>query len=413
MYPSQEKTRGFRRKIIGWDVNAPEFEGFGGKVGLAQDCALTREGEIFLVTSAGYWHVSMATPYVVPEEVLARWEKSGFPRGHVAPRGGRIVSIRSRDAGRSWTAPVTAVDTALSDEPPGIAVLRDGTVVLVVSEQASWYGLLDAPVGHPRWNTRVGVTRSTDSGRTWSEITWLAIPSRFYQRCFSKPVELADGTLLLPTYCQDEWEGKLFGAVHRSDDGGKSWRLLSKVQRADGGEIDEPSIAELPDGRLIMITRLDGGILYSDDKGRNWSLSHKVFGNVKAPRFALLSDGTLVCALTSFGHLAISWSSDGGKTWKVTEEGKALSLDGDFYGYPGVCVLEDETLLVLYYDGANQQRRTGVWALKVRLAKDRQSYDLAPLDSGPGRGAVAGGSGDKLDADAASSASGDRQNKRS
>jgi len=176
---TQENVRKARRKIVGWDLNAPEFEGFGGKVGLCQDTAVMPDRALLLAFSAGYWHVSMATPYDVPADTLARWQTNGFPRDHKAPRGGRAMTIRSSDGGATWTRPATVVDTDLANGAQGVCTLRDGTVLLVIAEQASWYGYAQAPEGHPPFNTRNGVLRSTDGGRAWSDVVWLDAPYRY------------------------------------------------------------------------------------------------------------------------------------------------------------------------------------------------------------------------------------------
>lgn len=368
-----------RRKIVGWDVNPPDpFPGYDGCIGLLQNCKPMPDGDLLLVFRAGYWHMSLATPYVIPEELLVKYEKNGFPRNHKAPTGGRIMGIRSPDKGLTWSKPFTILDTPLDDYPISPIVLRDKTVLLFVGNQASWYGLEKAPPGHLPVNTRVGVMRSSDNGYTWTEPIWLDCPYHYYQRAFSDAVELPNGSLLFPTYCMDKKDGQLFGTIHCSDDFGKTWRCISTIERNDGGDIDEPAIALLPSGRLILITRLDGAIFYSEDEGVSWRYSHKAPFNVKAPHLVLLKDGTLVCFLTSYGTLRASWSCDEGKTWKLAEDGKPFSLDPEFYGYPGGFLMEDESIFVVYYDGQNKQRRTGIWSIRFRINDRRDNLIILP-----------------------------------
>ena len=57
-----------RAKLVAWDYRAPSFDGFGGKVGLAQDIARLANGEMLMVFSAGYWHMSPATPFVAKQK---------------------------------------------------------------------------------------------------------------------------------------------------------------------------------------------------------------------------------------------------------------------------------------------------------------------------------------------------------
>ena len=42
---------------------------------------------------------------------------------------------------------------------------------------------------------------------------------------------------------------------------------------------------------------------------------------------ACLADGTLVIWMTSHGHLCASWSTDGGKSWRLDESGLPFALD--------------------------------------------------------------------------------------
>ena len=75
--------------------------------------------------------------------------------------------------------------------------------------------------------------------------------------------------MLLAVYGRlDEGQPKRLG-VFRSADNGVTWELLSIV-RADY-ELREPSIAQLPDGRLVMIARPEGAIMWSSDGGRSWT----------------------------------------------------------------------------------------------------------------------------------------------
>lgn len=362
-----------RWKVVGWDHNAPDaFQGFGGKVGLGQDVAVLDDGAWLVVFHAGYWHLSAATPMIAPPEAVEAWSRNGYPKDHVAPRGGRILATRSGDGGRTWSRPETILDGRWDVSPVGMNRLADGGLLVFVNQQASWYGVDAPPPGHLPVNTRIGVIRSADQGRTWSEPVWLAMPQRFYQRAYAQAAVLPDGTLLYPTYTADRADGPLHGAIHRSGDGGRSWQLLSTIERHDGGPIDEPTLTPLADGRLMLMTRLDAAVFYSDDGGSTWAFSHHApFAPLKAHRTAVLEDGTVVCWMTSCGKLRVSWSSDHGRTWRTDAEGGALPLDLDCYGYPGGCVLVDGSVLAVYYDAANQQRRTSVWAMRFRISDDR------------------------------------------
>ena len=390
-----------RRKIVGWDCNAPDpFPGYGGMVGLGQDAAELANGDWLVVFHAGYWHVSMATPCVVADETLASWRESGF-RDVDAPRGGRIMAVRSGDAGLTWSPPWTVYAGTWSAAPVGLTRLASGDLLLFVNQQASWYGLAEAPPGHLPVNTRIGVMRSEDDGHSWSEPLWLEMPYPYYQRAHAHAQELADGSVLFPTYASDG-RGALHGAIHRSDDAGRSWRLLGRIERDDGKALDEPSLTLLPDGRLMLLSRLDAAVLYSANGGQSWQLSHQApFAPLKAHRTSVLADGTVVCWMTSNGVLRVSWSTDGGDTWTTGEDGLPLALDADFYGYPGGFLMADESVLVVYYDAAHQQQRTGVWLIRFRLDAGRKRMEIVPAPGADADAADATLPGsEELDADA-------------
>ncbi len=394
------RARRCRRKIVGWDCNPPDpFPGYGGMVGLGQDAAQLANGDWLVLFHAGYWHISLATPYVVAEPTLRKWHESGF-RDIDAPRGGRIMAVRSHDAGHNWSKPWTVYDGTWSDMPVGLTRLANGELLLFVNQQASWYGLSVAPPGHLPVNTRIGVMRSADDGNTWTEPAWLEMPCPFYQRAHAQAEVLPDGAILYPTYAADG-AGTLHGAIHRSDDAGRSWRLLSRIERDDGQDLDEPSLTLLRDGRLMMLSRLDAAVWYSADDGYTWQLSHHApFAPLKAHRTAVLADGTVVCWMTSNGVLRVSWSQDGGATWATDGDGLPLALDADFYGYPGGFLLGDESVLVVYYDAANQQQRTSIWMLRFRLNALRSKLEILPgADAGPVAETLPGT--EELDADAA------------
>ena len=60
------------------------------------------------------------------------------------------------------------------------------------------------------------------------------------------------------------------------------------------------------------------------------------------------------------------------------DDGLPLALDADFYGYPGGFLMADESVLVVYYDAARRQQRTGVWLIRFRLDASREKLELLP-----------------------------------
>ena len=361
--------------VTGHDFNRPDpFPGMGD-FGWAGNIERLADGRLMLVHQWGYWHSSFAEPRLIEPELALRWRAQGWPLDFNAPTGGRSMVTTSTDGGRTWSKPRTIMDLAQDDSPYGLLQLEDGTLLCFVNVQASWYGYDKAPaeLAHTLdgLNTRQCVIRSTDNGETWSKPIWLDSPGQFYER--SQPIQLPDGGILWPTYCLNSQGGLEFGVIHRSDDAGKTWRAVSQVRRKDR-RVDEPAIALLADGQLLMVCRPDGGVFHSADKGVTWKETGRIpiSGTFKAPRLFVLGDGAVVCVAT-VGRLCISISSDHGHTWT-----KSIPLDSSSYGYPGGTKLADDSILVSYVERGNAPSR--IYVVRFRVNKARDGIELLTPD---------------------------------
>ncbi|MAE63137.1 MAG: hypothetical protein CMJ18_02590 [Phycisphaeraceae bacterium] len=366
--------------VTGHDHNRPDpFPGLGDFIGWAEAVERMPDGDILVVHSAGYAHVSHASP-----RDLAKGD-SGFE----APNGGRSMACRSSDNGRTWSRPITVVNYRLDDRPDALYVCPDGTVLCMVNVQASWAGYARAPEGFENdidgLSSKQFVLRSTDSGRTWSEPIWIDAPGSFYERAHGRPIGLDDGAILWPTYCEDvggEESGgdmPLYSAIHRSMDSGRTWETIGTVRGEQ--DIDEPAIAELKDGRLIMVSRPAGAVHYSEDCGVTWHASDvtvKKGGPImRAPQVYVLSDGTVVVLATwhvfevgpDLPYLCGWISRDGGATWT---DGQAL--DTSSYGYPGGFVMQDESIFICYCASAQPPNR--VYVMRLRVNERRDAFEL-------------------------------------
>ncbi|MBQ15918.1 MAG: hypothetical protein CMJ65_02210 [Planctomycetaceae bacterium] len=367
--------------VTGHDHNRPTaFPGLGDFIGWAEAIERMPNGDLLLAHSAGYWHASFASPRQFLPELKKRYAAEGWPVDHIAPTGGRSMVCRSSDNGKTWSRPSTVIDYRLDDRPDALFTCRDRTVLCFVNVQASWYGYPKAPPAFQNdingLNTQQLVVRSSDNGRTWSKPIWIQPPpGATYERAHGRPIQLADGGILWATYCNSP--NGLFGAIHRSDDSGKTWKAISVIRRKLGKPVDEPAIAELGDGRLILVTRPDGGVLYSKDHGVSWSepgntiVPAPTSPKFKAPQIFLLKDGTLVTIATR-GNLRVWISKDGGRSWT-----RDIPLDTSCYGYPGGLLLDDESILVSYCQSGRAPNR--VYVIRFRLNKARSGIELLPI----------------------------------
>ena len=222
--------------VTGFDHNRPaNFPGLGDFIGWARGIERAPNGDLLLVHSAGYWHVSFATPRLFHQETRKKWEAEGWPLDHDAPTGGRSMMTRSKDEGKTWSQPKPITDLPLDDSPVTLFVCPDKTILCFINVQASWYGFSQAPDMFKNdlagLNTRQCVIRSLDGGENWSQPLWFDSPGAFYQRSHAQAIQLPDGGILWPTYCADQEKKQLFGAVHRSDDSGLTWRTISTIHR--------------------------------------------------------------------------------------------------------------------------------------------------------------------------------------
>ena len=133
-------------------------------------------------------------------------------------------------------------DGPLDSSPSATFVTARGTLLQIANVQASWYGFDTAPAGHQALNTRQLVLRSTDNGHTWSEPAPLHGSGSYYTRGRSRILPLPEGGLLWMSYDMNRGSSLLDGTIHRSDDDGISWRVVSVIRRrkpeADAADAD-------------------------------------------------------------------------------------------------------------------------------------------------------------------------------
>ena len=383
--PRALPAKQFRICVTGAKHNRPaDFPGLGDFIGWAEGIQRLPNGDLLLVHSAGYGHVSWASPR------RFKGRKDTYP---LAPTGGRSMACRSTDHGKTWSKPFTIMDHRLDDRPDALLTCRDGTLLCFVNVNASWSGFHKPPKRFAKdidgLNDQQFVIRSKDNGRTWSKPIRIKSPGTFYERAHGRPIQLRDGKILWATYCEDvggpESGGKklLYAAIHQSKDSGKTWQLLSTVRRRSR-PIDEPAIAMLKTGELIMVARPDGGVLFSKDHGSTWKetpITVKKHGpTFRAPQVFVLRDGTVVVFATwhvykvgrGVPHLCGWISRDHGRSWS-----RGIALDIDAYGYPGGFVMKDESILLSYCESAKAPNR--VFVLRVKVNAKRTGMELLKI----------------------------------
>ncbi|GAA4449320.1 sialidase family protein [Phytohabitans houttuyneae] len=297
-----------------------------------------------------------------------------------------LVLRRSTDGGCTWGALQVVADSgANTSGNPAPVVTASGRVVLLstynggtATEAAIMRG--EVPADQSR---RVFVQASDDEGATWSaprEITATAKEAnwRWYATGPVHGIRLARGPhrdrLVIPANhsiappagsADTGTEAKYYGGhTLYSDDGGETWAIGAVDDNPNGYlNVNETTVAELPDGRLYLNTREHNGTApgnradaYSADGGVTLELPYRpqatlagpvVQGSVlqlAGPGAPLVFAGPADPAARAAMTLRVS--NDQGATWRAV-----LPLSGLPAAYSDLVQLGPATLGVLYETG--------------------------------------------------------------
>ena len=218
----------------------------------------------------------------------------------------RIAMRRSTDGGKSWGGPQilqqgTKEYSLLSHN---IRLTAAGTLL----HNFVRYSGYDYETGTPEKSlSEVFIQRSNDEGKTWSKAEKMPTGER-YQGDVLSMEQLRDGRLIYPFCFLTNVKSQFAVSVMYSDDDGKNWKRSASVLRTGGGGFEsgasEPTVVELPDGKLWMLIRAQTGFLwesFSTDRGVTWSHAvESILPSSNAPATAL--------RLRS-GEIAVSWNN--------------------------------------------------------------------------------------------------------
>jgi sialidase-1 len=335
---------------------------------------------------------------------------------------------RSTDGGVTFSAPRHVAhlgprlprNPANADQPDGKAVGRPGeqTVnnpVAIAARDGTIHLLYCVEY------MRCFHIHSTDDGLTWSppqEITAAfepfrrTVPWTIIATGPGHGIELASGRLLVPVWIATS-DGSPHGggsaAVISSDDQGETWHAGDIVVPNDGAGLQpsESSVAELGDGRVMLVARNHGPpnrklAAFSEDGGTKWTRPAYVEDLVEpicmsglvefrsaptAPRWLLFSNPNSLSRRDNGErpggrrdrlNLTVRMSDDGGRTWPVSR-----SLEPGPSGYSDLAVLPDGTVLCLFERGRGMPAAgEKVWPYAfITLARFNESW-LRGADAG-------------------------------
>ena len=373
--PQADIYKTCRRMLVGPWVHQPEeYQGYNGFVAWPGVTRL-KSGRWLLTFSSGYWHASPPLNNDILKDPECRkqfdeWEKIGMPFIN-APRGGRAHIMHSDDKGQTWSDPKTLVDTELDDRSPTILELDDGTLL------CTFFASRLPGVCQVRYML------SQDQGQTWSDS--MELPREATSFSSGSAIQLSDGTVVL---LSENNLGKNGIAVYLSSDRGKTFELAANVE--SDHELYEPTVAEIADGRLVMITRPEGDICWSDDGGRTWTDPVSFGVDLFDPHLLMLPNGVLACFHGSYPDLdlRVILSSDNGRTWHGPKEHFGYSVDPSVYGYSHPMLLPDGTVYLVYiHTGGHHPadaRTQAIWALQIRIKDNADGIEILPAPGGEG-----------------------------
>ncbi|MBC7287432.1 MAG: exo-alpha-sialidase [Armatimonadetes bacterium] len=278
-------------------------------------------------------------------EEPARWVHPLLQPIDIAKKGpfvvlndGRLATVdrdgfrTSSDDGRTWSEAVPVCPGINDAEPSSARLLltRSGTLVLVFLDFSAYKFSWDETRGEPGEDCKLEVwaIRSTDGGLTWTDKQRLL---GGYNANFFGFIETGSGRLVVVLEHLVSEPGRWVCCSFVSDDEGRTWRRSNLIDLGGHGHHDgatEPTVAELSDGRLLMLIRTNLGRFWqaiSTDGGRYW----RTIG--PSPIEASSAPGQLL--RLSSGRLVLVWNQpqpEGG-TWPLSPPSQASEVAASWF----------------------------------------------------------------------------------
>jgi hypothetical protein len=237
----------------------------------------------------------------------------------------------SKDDGQTWSEGRHVCEglARLRDgrEPATFYIVRTqgGALVIVYLDSTTYNFSWDNTINQPKDDCRLEIwaIRSVDGGKTWIDRQRIL---EGYNPNFFGFVQTRGGRLVatVPHLVRDP--GRYVACSLTSDDDGKTWKRSNLIDLGGHGHHSgamEPTVAELSDGRLLMLIRTHWARFweaFSDDGGLSWrTIRPSQIESTSAPGFLLkLRSGRLAFVSNDKAgraNLLLAFSDDDGKTW--------------------------------------------------------------------------------------------------
>lgn len=347
------------------------FKGFTLEV-FAMPSAI-QETETRTVKVNGPWRTS-GSKYPVLES--SRYE--AFPRAIVLDSGKIFASWSSQtdhfnkngpnyglysvsSDGTTWSAPTRV--SSDSHGTTGLAKLGNRVAMFTMTSgpYTGYISVTSTP--ETSWPAPAKIPASA-----WGEFSWI-----FPSDLTWVDTGTTDGLLLAATY------GGKGIRIAASSDAGKSWYPYSVVDETpfeDGTGTSEPTLTQLPDGRILCLIRNDRSdtaaitAAWSSDRGKTWTEPKVVISGYSGqPKAAVMPDGSLMLTLREW-PTGLDWklaeSRDMGETWSIHDPGLGDMMYGEFV------TLRGESWLV----GSSQNSTSDSDIFSIKMSQSTESRVL-------------------------------------
>jgi sialidase-1 len=281
-----------------------------------------------------------------------------------------LVLKRSEDQGQSWSKLVVLWDDGnnVCGNPAPVVDEETGEIFLLSTWNHGKDREAEIISGTSRDSRRIFVMQSEDDGISWSEAREISADVKkedwtWYATGPCHGIQLQGkknrGRLLIPCDHIEAGTKAYYSHVIYSDDHGKSWKLGGSTPQ---DQVNECTVAELPDGRLILNmrnydrTQKSRKISFSEDGGESWS--------------KIKSDPELIEPICQASMLMVAWqnkstlyflnpahedqrqnitlrsSGNGGESWQ-----SARVLYPGPSAYSDLCLVSNGRLACLYEAG--------------------------------------------------------------
>jgi hypothetical protein len=330
-------------KQVGGDQTITESAilqaGYAGRFSVSPDIEM---GPATIMSGADFREAVLGTVTDAAGEYSAFPDQAQLPSGnylcvyrqgsdHQASNDGVIKSRLSSD-GQTWEAAQTVYTPAAGHDARGLGIRlltsgpNAGKILLAFFE--TWNNQANSVV-----KTMIGSIGEGDAITWESPVT--AADDNDSISSDSRPLELADGTIVLPVYL---WAGSGQGAgLVKSSDGGASWgNYIQVLLNTSTLSFSEPNAILEPSGRLVLFCRGDSsnaderGIYrsHSDYQGglNTWTAEELVLSMTSngRPNMLRLASGLYFMDNRDAGMPIYSRSRTGGVSW--TEKHKFVNL---------------------------------------------------------------------------------------